>query len=50
MTGSLSENDPLRFKPHPSNMMSQLSSEDEGEDETEEGQSGASEEIWGRNS
>ncbi|KAF4017124.1 hypothetical protein G4228_008865 [Cervus hanglu yarkandensis] len=42
VTGSLSENDPLRFKPHPSNMMSKLSSEDEEEDETEEGQSGAS--------
>ncbi|KAF4016179.1 hypothetical protein Celaphus_00005748 [Cervus elaphus hippelaphus] len=41
VTGSLSENDPLRFKPHPSNMMSKLSSEDEEEDETEEGQSGA---------
>uniref|UniRef100_A0A8B9X3Y7 Neuroguidin n=1 Tax=Bos mutus grunniens TaxID=30521 RepID=A0A8B9X3Y7_BOSMU len=42
VTGSLSENDPLRFKPHPSNMMSKLSSEDEEEDEAEEGQSGAS--------
>ncbi|XP_036305134.1 neuroguidin isoform X2 [Pipistrellus kuhlii] len=41
VTGSLSENDPLRFKPHPSNMMSKLSSEDE-EDEAEEGQAGAS--------
>ncbi|XP_016061327.1 PREDICTED: neuroguidin isoform X2 [Miniopterus natalensis] len=41
VTGSLSENDPLRFKPHPSNMMSKLSSEDE-EGEAEEGQSGAS--------
>ncbi|XP_067596151.1 neuroguidin isoform X2 [Pseudorca crassidens] len=42
VTGSLSESDPLRFKPHPSNMMSKLSSEDEEEDEAEEGQSGAS--------
>uniref|UniRef100_A0A8D0J2X9 Neuroguidin n=1 Tax=Sus scrofa TaxID=9823 RepID=A0A8D0J2X9_PIG len=42
VTGSLSENDPLRFKPHPSNMMSKLNSEDEEEDEAEEGQSGAS--------
>nr|XP_023395854.1 neuroguidin isoform X1 [Loxodonta africana] len=42
VTGSLSENDPLRFKPHPSNMMSKLSSEDEEEDEAEEGQSEAS--------
>ncbi|XP_032199750.1 neuroguidin [Mustela erminea] len=42
VTGSLSENDPLRFKPHPSNMMSKLSSEDEEEDEAEEGQSAAS--------
>uniref|UniRef100_A0A7N5K0J3 Neuroguidin n=1 Tax=Ailuropoda melanoleuca TaxID=9646 RepID=A0A7N5K0J3_AILME len=42
VTGSLSENDPLRFKPHPSNMMSKLSSEDEEEDEGEEGQSEAS--------
>ncbi|XP_045697126.1 neuroguidin [Phyllostomus hastatus] len=41
VTGSLSENDPLRFKPHPSSMMSKLSSEDE-EDEAEKGQSGAS--------
>ncbi|KAM6202552.1 neuroguidin [Rhynchocyon petersi] len=40
MTGSLSENDPLRFKPHPSNMMSKLSSEDDEEDE--DGQSEAS--------
>ncbi|XP_024642750.2 neuroguidin isoform X2 [Macaca nemestrina] len=42
VTGSLSENDPLRFKPHPSNMMSKLSSEDEEEDEVEDGQSEAS--------
>ncbi|KAG3260915.1 neuroguidin, transcript variant X3 [Ictidomys tridecemlineatus] len=42
VTGSLSENDPLRFKPHPSNMISKLSSEDEEEDETEDGQSEAS--------
>ncbi|XP_046510889.1 neuroguidin isoform X2 [Equus quagga] len=41
-TGSLSENDPLRFKPRPSNMMSKLSSEDEEEDEAEEGQSESS--------
>ncbi|XP_062061403.1 neuroguidin [Lepus europaeus] len=39
VTGSLSENDPLRFKPHPSSMMSKLSSEDEEEDEAEDGQS-----------
>ncbi|XP_075387553.1 neuroguidin [Tenrec ecaudatus] len=42
VTGSLGENDPLRFKPRPSNMMSKLSSEDEEEDEAEPGQSGAS--------
>ncbi|XP_076983280.1 neuroguidin [Tamandua tetradactyla] len=42
VTGSLSENDPLRFKPHPNNMMSKLSSEDEEEDEMEEGHSEAS--------
>ncbi|PNJ35696.1 NGDN isoform 4 [Pongo abelii] len=42
VTGSLSENDPLRFKPHPSNMMSKLSSEDEEEEEAEDGQSEAS--------
>lgn len=42
VTGSLSENDPLCFKPHPSNMMSKLSSEDEEEDEVEVGQSEAS--------
>lgn len=42
VTGSLSENDPLRFKPHPSNMVSKLSSEDEEESEAEEGQSEAS--------
>ncbi|XP_056666053.1 neuroguidin isoform X1 [Monodelphis domestica] len=42
VTGSLSENDPLRFKPHPSNMISKLSSEDEDDEETEEGQSGTS--------
>lgn len=41
VTGSLSENDPLRFKPRPNNMMSKLSSEDE-EDEADEGQSEAS--------
>ncbi|KAL6088475.1 hypothetical protein STEG23_009848 [Scotinomys teguina] len=41
VTGNLSENDPLRFKPHPSNMISKLSSEDEEEDEAEEGQSEA---------
>uniref|UniRef100_H0VBW3 Neuroguidin n=2 Tax=Cavia porcellus TaxID=10141 RepID=H0VBW3_CAVPO len=40
VTGSLSENDPLRFKPHPSNMISKLSSEDE--DEAEDDQSEAS--------
>lgn len=39
VTGSLSENDPLRFKPNPSNMKSKLGSEDE---EEEEGQSEAS--------
>lgn len=38
VTGSLSENDPLRFKPQPSNMKSKLSSEDEDE-EADEGQS-----------
>ncbi|XP_068821690.1 neuroguidin isoform X1 [Capricornis sumatraensis] len=48
VTGSLSENDPLRFKPHPSNMMSKLSSEDEEEGEAEEGQSGASEKKSGK--
>ncbi|XP_021099552.1 neuroguidin isoform X2 [Heterocephalus glaber] len=42
VTGSISENDPLRFKPHPSNMMSKLSSEDEEKDEAEDGQSEAS--------
>ncbi|KAM5239684.1 neuroguidin isoform 4-T5 [Hipposideros larvatus] len=42
VTGSLGENDPLRFKPHPSNMMSKLTSEDEEEVEAEEGQPGAS--------
>ncbi|XP_057344557.1 neuroguidin isoform X3 [Manis pentadactyla] len=42
VTGSLSENDPLRFKPHPSSMRSKLNSEDEEEDEVEEGQSEAS--------
>ncbi|XP_043845894.1 neuroguidin [Dromiciops gliroides] len=42
VTGSLSENDPLRFKPRPSNMISKLSSEDDDDQETEEGQSGVS--------
>uniref|UniRef100_A0A8C6QEZ8 Neuroguidin, EIF4E binding protein n=1 Tax=Nannospalax galili TaxID=1026970 RepID=A0A8C6QEZ8_NANGA len=42
VTGSLSESDPLRFKPHPSNLMSKLSSEDEEGDEAEDGQSEAS--------
>ncbi|XP_038165968.1 neuroguidin isoform X1 [Arvicola amphibius] len=42
VTGSLSESDPLRFKPHPSNMISKLSSEDEEEDGAEEGESEAS--------
>ncbi|XP_072480191.1 neuroguidin isoform X1 [Notamacropus eugenii] len=42
VTGSLSENDPLRFKPRPSNMISKLSSEDEDDEGTEEGQSGTS--------
>nr|XP_020840064.1 neuroguidin [Phascolarctos cinereus] len=42
VTGSLSENDPLRFKPRPSNMISKLSSEDEDDEEPEEGQPGAS--------
>ncbi|KAM6181663.1 neuroguidin [Erethizon dorsatum] len=42
VTGSLSENDPLRFKPHPSNMISKLNSEDEEEDEAGDGQSEAS--------
>ncbi|XP_041489985.1 neuroguidin isoform X2 [Microtus oregoni] len=42
VTGSLSESDPLRFKPHPSNMISKLSSEDEENDGAEEGESEAS--------
>uniref|UniRef100_A0A8C5NWZ4 Neuroguidin-like n=1 Tax=Jaculus jaculus TaxID=51337 RepID=A0A8C5NWZ4_JACJA len=41
-TGNLSESDPLRFKPHPSNMKSKLSSEDEEEDGAEDDQSGVS--------
>ncbi|XP_051051665.1 neuroguidin isoform X2 [Phodopus roborovskii] len=41
VTGSLSDNDPLRFKPHPSNMISKLNSEDEEEDEAGEDQSEA---------
>ncbi|XP_038597131.1 neuroguidin [Tachyglossus aculeatus] len=40
VTGSLDENDPLRFKPHPSNLISKLSSS-EGEEEEEEGQAKA---------
>ncbi|XP_062947220.1 neuroguidin isoform X2 [Cynocephalus volans] len=40
VTGSLSKNDPLRFKPHPSNMMSKLSSEDEEEVDAEDEASG----------
>lgn len=42
VTGSLNESDPLRFKPHPSNMISKLNSEDEEEDGAEEGESEAS--------
>ncbi|XP_066484758.1 neuroguidin [Tiliqua scincoides] len=33
VTGALGENDPLRFKPNPHNLMSKLSDSEEGEDE-----------------
>ncbi|XP_001505953.1 neuroguidin isoform X2 [Ornithorhynchus anatinus] len=41
VTGSLDENDPLRFKPHPSNLISKLSSSEGEEEGEEEGQANA---------
>ncbi|KAM6453077.1 neuroguidin [Liasis olivaceus] len=37
VVGGLGENDPLRFKPNPNNLMSKLSDSEDGEDEEDDG-------------
>ncbi|XP_055037783.1 neuroguidin [Misgurnus anguillicaudatus] len=51
VTGSLSENDPLHFRPNPQNMASKLSESEESDDEDEAGKtkdSGTREPLGGR--